>query len=43
MRYNFSRMVQGGLDMLFENVNDRLMERNRKVREVAIFINLFFS
>jgi hypothetical protein len=43
MRYNFSRMIQGGLDVLFENVNDRLMDRNRKVREVAIFMNLFFS
>jgi hypothetical protein len=43
MRYNFSRMIQGGMDLLFENVNDRLMDRNRKVREVAIFMNLFFN
>ena len=43
LRYNFSRMVQGGMDVLFENVNDRLMNRKRKVREVAIFVNLFFA
>lgn len=40
--YSFSRLVEGGIDMRFENVNDRLMDRTRKVREVSIFINLTF-
>jgi hypothetical protein len=35
-------MVEGGLDMRFENVEDRLMDRTRKVREVAIYMNLTF-
>ncbi len=43
VRYNFSRRVQGGLDMTIENVNDRLMNRTRKVREMAIYVNLFFN
>ncbi|MFO7768300.1 MAG: cell surface protein SprA [bacterium] len=43
IRYNFSRRVQGGLDATFENVDDRLMNRTRKVREVAIFVNLLFN
>ena len=40
--YSFSEMVEGGLDMRFENVEDRLMDRTRKVREVAIYVNLTF-
>jgi hypothetical protein len=43
VRYNFRRMSQGGLDVLFENANDRLMRRTRKVREIAIFVNLVFN
>lgn len=40
--YSFSQMVEGGLDMRFENVEDRLMDRMRKVREVSIYMNLTF-
>jgi hypothetical protein len=43
VRYNFSRRVQGGLNILFENTNDRLMRRTRKIREVAFYVNLNFS
>jgi len=40
--YSFSQMIEGGLDMRLENVEDRLMDRTRKVREVAIYMNLTF-
>ncbi|MFC1628749.1 hypothetical protein ACFL3H_06505, partial [Gemmatimonadota bacterium] len=40
--YSFSQMIEGGLDMRFENIEDRLMDRTRKVREVVIYMNLTF-
>lgn len=43
IRYNFSRRVQGGFDMTIENIEDRLMSRTRKVREIAAYVNLFFN
>ncbi|MCK4771843.1 MAG: cell surface protein SprA [Candidatus Latescibacteria bacterium] len=43
VRYNFSRRVQGGFDMTIENIEDRMMGRTRKVREIAAYVNLFFN
>ncbi|MFC1500127.1 cell surface protein SprA [Candidatus Zixiibacteriota bacterium] len=40
--YSFSQMIEGGIDMRFEAVEDRLMDRTRNVREVAIYMNLIF-
>ncbi len=40
--YTFSRIIEGGLEMRFEDIQDRLMDRTRKVREVAIWVNITF-